>query len=130
MRQQILVVGEVTRENPEMVNILRREPDWKISQVPSAEEAITLFYAKPFDVIVLGKKINMTDKQKLRAILSHCSFENIVIDQKVDNVELLKKEIRDLMSGKKIEKLRRIHVSDSLNPINQADKIRLVPFER
>lgn len=75
------------------VNILRREPDWKISLVSSAEEAITSVYARPFDVIIIGKDVNAADEQKLRAVLNHCSFKNVILKQKSDDPEMLKEEI-------------------------------------
>lgn len=129
MRQQILVVSEATGGDLEVVNILRREPDWKISRVSSAEEAITSFYAKPFDVIVIGKDINPADEQKLRAVLNHCSFENIILKHESVDPEMLKEEILHLINVKRISSLQRIHVRDSLSPANQADYIHVVPFK-
>lgn len=128
-KHQILIVSEAAIENRGIVHILSKEPDWQVSLAQSAEEAITLFYARPFDITVVGKDINNADEQKLRAVLGQCSFENIVLKQHSDNMEMLKKEIMGLLSRRKIEKWQRIHVTDSFNPVNQADKIRIVPFE-
>lgn len=127
-KQQILIVSEAPGENLETVNTLRREPDWTISPVSSAEEAITSFYAKPFDVIVIGKGINITDEQKLRKVLNHCSFESIIVKQQANDPEILKEEIMRSMNEKRINRLQRIHVKDTFDPVNQADKIRVVPF--
>ncbi|MGH2644510.1 MAG: hypothetical protein ACRDE2_11215 [Chitinophagaceae bacterium] len=127
-KQRILIVSETERENPGMVNSLRSEPDWDVSPVSSAEEAITTFYGKPFDIIIIGREINSTDEQKLRTVLSHCSFESIILKQKSINHDLLKEEIRELLIKEKINRLQNIRVTDPFNPVNQADKIRVIPF--
>lgn len=128
-KQQVLIISEVARENPDMVNALRGEPGWQVSLVSSAEEAITSFYSKSFDVIVIGKGVNTSDEQKLRAVLSHCSFENIILKQKSDDMKILKEDILRLINAKRISNLRQIHVRDSFNPVNQTNNIRIVPFK-
>lgn len=126
-KQQILIITESAEKDLETVKVLRREPDWNISPVSSAEEAIASFYAKPFDVIIVGKGVNSTDEQKLRAVLNHCSFESIVLKQTSDNVEELKNYINENIIAKRADALKHIHVNDTLNVNNLADDIRIMP---
>ncbi len=124
-KQQILIVSKTIGESPGMVSTFREEPDWQISLVSSAEDAITLFYAKPFDAVIIGKNMHFTDEQKIRAVLNHCSFESIIQREDNDDPEELKNAILCLINARRADELKHIHVNDTLNVNNLADSIKV-----
>ena len=127
-KRQILIVSKTIEENPEMMSTFRGEPGWQISLVSSAEEAIMSFYARPFDVIIIGKEAASADEQKLRAVLNHCSFESIILREESDDAEELKNKISEILIAKRADAFKHIQVNDTLNVNNFADDIRIVPL--
>lgn len=124
-KQQILIVSKAMEESPGMVSAFREEPDWEVSLVSSAEDAITLFYAKPFDAVIIGKNMHFADEQKIRAVLNHCSFESIILREGNDDPEELKNAIFRLINARRANELKHIHVNDTLNVNNLADSIKV-----
>lgn len=104
---------------------LNQESGWHATFADSDEKAIELFYAHPFEVVILSTDFPGDAERKLRAILlTHSSGAMIL---KADRgLENLRNRIVEFFENKRLERLGRISVRDTLNVHQFEQDIRVV----
>jgi hypothetical protein len=106
-----------------------QETGWQVTTVYSDEAAIEKSCLSAFDVAIIGADVNQDAERKLKAVFHNLGSAALVLRQNgrdTSDIDALKVEIKRLINERRLERIGRIHVTDTLNVENLAGDIRLV----